>query len=256
MVWASGPASRVAERPLGSHYWRFRILRPKPLPKAPATRSAVQQFLAVAKAHPPVAKAAPSRRILFALDATASREPTWDLAMNLHTELFQAATGGGTAVQLVYYRGHNEFHVSPWSTTAEALLRRMTGVACRGGLTRIKRVLDHALAEARQAPVAAAVFVGDCCEEPPPLLTAAAGRLALFKLPFFMFQEGHDPAAAQVFGDIARITGGAHAPFDAGGAARLRALFQVVAEYAARGRRGVGALKHEEARAVLAQLPP
>ena len=229
------------------------------MPEPPASRDAVKRFLAVAKTHPPVASKAATRRILFALDATASREPTWDLAMNLHAELFQAATGasagGATAVQLAYYRGHNEFHASPWSTSPAALLRHMTGVACRGGLTRIERVLGHALGEARRAPVAAAVFVGDCCEEPPPLLTAAAGRLALFKLPFFMFQEGHDPAAAQVFGDIARITGGAHAPFDAGGANRLRALFQVVAEYAARGRRGVGALRHEAARAVLAQLP-
>ena len=196
------------------------------------------------------------------MDATASREPTWDLAMNLHAELFQAATSPEVdtaepiAVQLAYYRGFNEFHVSPWSASPSELLRHMTGVSCRGGLTRIERVLDHALGEARLAPIKAAVFIGDCCEESPHKLTAAAGKLALFKLPFFVFQEGREPRAAQVFGDIARITGGAHAPFDPGGADRLRALFGVVAQYATQGRRGVREIQHDAARAVLAQLPP
>ena len=229
--------------------------------RPPLPRTAVQRFLAEAHANPPTARTAP-HRILFALDATASREPTWDLAMNLHAELFQAAaetgrqSAGAIAVQLAYYRGYNEFHVSPWSTSPAELLGRMTGVSCRGGLTRIERVLDHALRETRREAIKAAVFVGDCCEEPAAKVVAAAGRLALFQLPFFVFQEGHDPVAAEMFRSIARITGGAHMPFAPGSAARLRELFGVVARYAAEGRRGVRDLPHATAQAVLAQLPP
>ena len=235
--------------------------------RPPLPRSAVERFLADARANPPAVRTGPPPRILFAMDATASREPTWDLAMNLHAELFHAAaesdrkTNAGRpadpiAVQLVYYRGYDEFHVSPWSTSPAELLGRMTGVACRGGLTRIERVLEHALLETRREAVRAAVFVGDCCEEPAAKVVAAAGRLALFQLPFFVFQEGRDPVAAQVFRDIARITGGAHMPFAPGSAARLRELFGVVARYAAEGRAGVRDLPHATAQAVLAQLPP
>ena len=231
--------------------------------KTPVPRDAVARFLAdVRTSNPPVRTGAEPNRILFALDATASREPTWDMAMNLHAELFQAAADnaadgppGDLAVQLVYYRGFEEFHVSPWSTSPPDLLRRMTGVVCRGGLTQIQRVLAHALAEARSVRVKAAVFVGDACEEAHGQVVAAAGRLALFKVPFFVFQERHDPRAARVFQDIARITGGAYAPFAPGSADQLRTLFGAVARYATRGRPGLREIEHSLARDMLAQLP-
>ena len=181
--------------------------------------------------------------------------------MNLHAELFKAAantsTGdsGDVAVQLAFYRGYDEFRVSPWSTSPDDLLNRMTGVACRGGLTQIHRVLAHALAESRKVRIKAAVFVGDACEEPHAVVTAAAGRLALFNLPFFVFQEGGDPRAASVFRDVARITGGAHAPFAPGSAETLRTLFGAVARYASRGRSGLREIEHRLARDLLAQLP-
>ena len=235
----------------------------KRLAKTPAPRDAVARFLAdVAASNPPATTDTEPNRILFALDATASRAPTWDMAMNLHAELFQAAaddsadTGpGGLAVQLVYYRGFEEFHASPWSSSPPDLLRRMTGVVCRGGLTQIQRVLAHSLAEARAVRVKAAVFVGDACEEAHGQVIAAAGRLALFKVPFFVFQEGHDPRAARIFRDIARITGGAYAPFAPGSADQLRTLFGAVARYASRGRSGLREIEHRLARDMLTQLP-
>ncbi|MDE0659357.1 MAG: VWA domain-containing protein [Gammaproteobacteria bacterium] len=231
--------------------------------KTPVPRDAVARFLADVRASdPPAQTDAEPNRILFALDATASREPTWDMAMNLHAELFHAAAdhradgdSGDVAVQLVYYRGFDEFHASPWSNSPQDLVRRMTGVLCRGGLTQIQRVLAHTLAEARTVRVKAAVFVGDACEESRAEVVAAAGRLALFKVPFFLFQEGHDPRVARLFQDIARITGGAYAPFATGSADQLRALFGAVARYATRGRSGLREIEHRLARDMLAQLP-
>ena len=45
-------------------------------------------------------------RLLVAIDATASREPTWDMAMQLQSTMFEtAAKLGGLDVQLVWYRG-------------------------------------------------------------------------------------------------------------------------------------------------------
>ena len=229
--------------------------------KPPAQRTDIERFLAQARAVQPPARrsTAPNARILFALDATASREPTWDLATNLHAELFEAAREaepGSVAVQLVYYRGFKEFHVSGWSASASALLTEMTGVRCHGGLTQIERVLAHALIEAKRQRIDAVVLVGDACEEAHDAVAGAAGRLAVLNLPCFVFQEGHDPTAARVFRDIAGITGGAHVPFAPGSADQLRALFAAVARYAAQGRAGVAAIRHDIVRGLLNQLPP
>ena len=161
--------------------------------RPPAQRPDIDRFLAQARALPAQRRAAPSTRILFALDATASREPTWDLATNQHAELFQAARDAkpdAVAVQLVYYRGFREFHASPWSASPTALLTEMTGVGCRGGLTQIERVLTHALDEAKRQRIDAVVLVGDACEEPHDALAGAAGKLAVLNLPCFVFQEG------------------------------------------------------------------
>ncbi len=228
--------------------------------RTPALRPDLDRFLAEVRASAPSAKAGQAARIVFALDATASREPTWDLAMNLHAELFQAAAqsqrAGGVAVQLVYYRGFNEFHASPWSSSATALLAQMTGVRCLGGLTQIGRVLTHALAESRRHRVRALVFVGDACEEPHDALADAAGKLGVVNVPCFVFQEGRDAVATRAFRDIARLSGGVHAPFAPGSAEQLRALFGAVAAYAAHGRAGLERIDHATARRMLAQLPP
>ncbi|HEV7994737.1 MAG TPA: VWA domain-containing protein, partial [Stellaceae bacterium] len=45
-------------------------------------------------------------RLIFALDATASREPTWDRACRIQGEMFEATAAlGGLEIQLVFYRG-------------------------------------------------------------------------------------------------------------------------------------------------------
>src|SRR5262249_58188213 len=45
-------------------------------------------------------------RLLFALDATASREPTWDLATSLQGEMFVAAAeSGGRGTRPPFFRG-------------------------------------------------------------------------------------------------------------------------------------------------------
>jgi hypothetical protein len=47
----------------------------------------------------------PRGRLIFALDATASRERTWDTAAHLQSQMFATVAAiGGLDVQLVYYR--------------------------------------------------------------------------------------------------------------------------------------------------------
>ncbi len=180
---------------------------------------------------------------MFALDATASRQPTWDRACQLQGDMFAAvAKLGGLAIQLVWYRGYGEFQVEPWLTDSAELQRRMSAVQCRGGLTQIKRVLQHALQETRPCRINALVLVGDCLEEPIDPLCHVAGELGLLGVPVFAFQEGHDPEAAQGFREVARLTRGAYCAFDGGSAQQLSELLRAVALYAAGGRQALVAL--------------
>lgn len=223
------------------------------LPAKPANPAEVEAFLRKLAAVPPPAKGAgQGGRLLFALDATASREATWDHAARLQAEMFEAASGlGGLQVQLAYYRGFGEFEASEWTTDAKALLRRMTGVFCLAGETQIAKVLKHAIAETRKRKVDALVFVGDCAEEDIDHLGKLAGELGVLGVPAFMFHEGDDPIAVFAFGQIARLTGGACCRFDAGSARALRELLRAVAVYAAGGRAALEAYGRKQGGEVL-----
>ncbi len=175
-------------------------------------------------------------RLIFALDATMSRQPTWDLAQTLQAKMFEAAAClGGLDVQLVYFRGMNECRASNFVSGGQGLQELMSRIEVRGGSTQIRRVLAHARNEARNAKVGALVFIGDAMEENPDTLASLAGELALLGVKAFMFQEGHDPTTRRTFSEIARLTGGAYSAFDAGASARLAALLRAAAAYAAGG---------------------
>ena len=200
----------------------------------------VDAFLEKVRATPTTRPTGERGRLVFAMDATASREPTWDRACHLQAEMFEATAAlGGLDVQLVFYRGYRECKASPWVSDARALMERMTRVRCLGGHTQIKRVLVHAKSKTREKRVNALVFVGDCFEENVDDVCHEAGELGLLGVPTFMFHEGGDPIAARVFRQIAHLTGGAYCPFDAGSAQQLRDLLGAVAVFAAGGHRAL-----------------
>jgi hypothetical protein len=216
----------------------------------------IAAFVEAAKKVP--APAASGRgRLIFALDATMSRQPTWDLAQSLQAKMFEAAGSlGGLDVQLVYFRGFNECRASKFVSGGQGLKELMSRIDVRGGSTQIRRVLVHARDEARRAKVGALVFIGDAMEENPDSLASLAGELALLGVKTFMFQEGQDPAARRTFGEIARLTGGAYSSFDMGASARLAALLRAAAAYAAGGHAALAreAANDAEARLLLSQM--
>ena len=182
-------------------------------------------------------------RLIFALDATASRERTWDLAGQGQGEMFlEAARLGGLEVQLLFYRGFGECKATGWVRDGRELVRLMQAVRCVAGKTQIHRVLRHAANEARRRPVQALVFVGDCMEEDVDELGQLAGELGLLGVRAFLFHEGRDPVAERAFRHIAELTRGAYCRFAPGSAQELRALLGGVAAYAAGGRAAVAAL--------------
>lgn len=201
----------------------------------------IDAFLAKVAATPsPQADGVRRGRLMFAMDATASRQRSWDQALHIQSEMFETTRSlGGLDVQLLFYRGFGECKASRWFSDSQALRNAMLKVQCLGGRTQIGRVLARAMKEHRDRPVQALVFVGDSMEEDADMLCHQAGQLGLLKVPLFLFQEGRDPDATTVFQQMARLSGGAWCPFDASSAERLKELLAAVAVYAAGGRRAL-----------------
>lgn len=205
----------------------------------PSKTSEIDLFLESAARLPP-SSVSRRGRLIFAFDATMSRQATWDLAQSVQGKMFEtAAAHGGLDVQLVYYRGFGECKASRFVGAGQSLAGLMSSIAVGAGQTQIEKVLRHALTETGREPVAALVFVGDAMEEDIDVLAARAAELGLSQVKCFMFQEGRDKAAELAFRKIALLTGGAYATFDLSAPDRLVGLLSAAAAYAAGGRRAL-----------------
>ncbi len=218
-----------------------------------SSRAEVDAFLDQVRTLAP----APSGRgrLIFAMDATMSRQPSWDMALELQADMFHAVKEvGGLDVQLMYFRGFDECQASKWVGDPDALARLMRKVSCQGGYTQIRKVLSHARRESERTKVNALIYVGDCMEEDIDHLSQLAGQLGLIGVPVFLFQEGNDAKAERTFREIARLSRGAYCRFDAGSARQLRELLMAVAVYATGGRKALQESKSGAAQLLLEQL--
>lgn len=194
-------------------------------------------------------------RLILALDATMSRQPTWDLACALQAEMFDAAgKGGALDIQLVYFRGLGECRSSAFVSDTAALKRLMSGIECRGGHTQIGRVLAHAIKTNASAKVDAVVYIGDAMEEAADALAEKAGELGLRGVPVFLFQEGRDGEAEDAFRRIAKLSRGAWFRFDRNSAATLARLLSAVAVFATGGLRALEARGRPEDRLMIEHI--
>ncbi len=232
--------------------------RTEQTPAPASSRPEIAAFIERVRALGPAAAEGKRGRLIFALDATMSRQPTWDTACALQADMFhEAARAGGLDIQLVYFRGLGECGASGWIAGSERLADLMSRIDCRGGHTQIGKVLNHARQEYAKQRVQALVFVGDAMEEKIDELCKTAGELGLLGVPVFMFQEGADPVAENAYREIARLSRGAYCRFDTGAAHQLGELLRAVAAYAAGGMKALADLsarRSDGARKLLAQL--
>jgi hypothetical protein len=206
------------------------------LPEKRSSARDIQAFIGKVK-NTPLVTGAGKGRLIFAMDATASREHCWDMASQNHAAMFVEAYKLSTLnVQLCYYRGMGDFTALPWTRNADDIKQALLSVRCLAGQTQIGKILTHALCETRSSKVNALVFVGDCVEENPDSLGALAGQLGILNLPLFVFQEGKNPKVGSIFSQLATLSGGAHCQFDQGSAKQLGQLLAAVAVYAAGGK--------------------
>src|SRR5499433_3836685 len=150
----------------------------------PTTHNEVDAFLADLKKR---TGSSTRGRLIFALDATASREATWDTACKLQAEMFrEAATVGSLDMQLVYYRGLDECRASHWLSDSAQLAKTMSQIMCRAGETQLEKVLIYAAKETKLLKVSGLAFVGDALEESPDIVLGAASALGRLGVPAFM----------------------------------------------------------------------
>ena len=128
--------------------------KPQKLPvKRTTFLDKVRQSKAVASAasRETLAKAlAPSGRprLLFAMDATASREPAWQLAQTITGAMFEAVPGA-LDVALAYHGGGRLKEVTPFVADARAFLDKVHTVQCEAGGTALTAILEAATTIAR-----------------------------------------------------------------------------------------------------------
>jgi hypothetical protein len=193
-----------------------------------------------------------SGRLIFALDATMSRQPTWDQAVTIQASMFDAVgKAGGLSVQLVFFRGIDECRASKWVINAAALRDLMLGIQCLSGQTQISKVLDHGNRETAKAKVSALVFIGDAIEEDIHLLCQKAGELGIKGVRCFFFQDGQDIEVENGFKEMARLTGGAYFRLGPGSAKELAELLGAIAVYARGGLKALSNSGRREARILL-----
>ncbi len=220
----------------------------KDLTDKPTAGGDVDAFLSKVAATPKRARTGGKRgRLLFAMDATASRQPTWDTAARIQGEMFlETSALGGLEVQLAFYRGFGEFKVGRWTDNEKEMLRLVSSVFCLAGETQLHKVLQHAVNQAKTEHLSALIFIGDCVEEDIDKIGKVAGELGLLGVPAFMFHEGADPVGRFAFEQIAKLTGGACVSFDRSSAETLKKLLGAVAVYAAGGHKALeDKAKHE-----------
>jgi hypothetical protein len=186
-------------------------------------------------AEPPADTQTPKRpRLIFAVDATASREPAWAAARQV-TDALVKALPGELDVALAVHGGSRVHTFTDFTNNAAALRDQAAGVHCHAGLTRLLPILAASL---KHPAVRVVVYIGDVFEENLHRGRAVADSMGAQGTKLIVLHDTADPAArhhAETFWDLAKRTGGCVLPFDASAPGRLRDLLSAVAVYAVGG---------------------
>jgi hypothetical protein len=210
-----------------------------------ASAAVTAAVTALGHARPPEETATPARpRLIFAVDATASREPAWAAARQV-TDVLVKALPGELDVALAVHGGSRVHTFTAFTNNANTLRDHAAGVACVAGLTRLLPILAVSL---KRPAVRVVVYIGDVFEESVlegRRLTDAMGGQGTRLI---VLHDTADPAAhrdTEVFWDLAKRTGGCVLPFDASASSRLRDLLSAVAVYAVGGEKLLRQRRHD-----------
>jgi hypothetical protein len=206
-------------------------------------------------------KTARSGRLLFGVDLTSSRQPSFNQAQRAMTAMFETIkTIGAIAVKLIYFRGMNECRESKWYDDPRILIESMRRLSCDAGITQIARLLSLALSEEGQ--VSGLVFVGDHCEDGADAVLTLAEKLGQRSMPIFVFHECADDdhaslLAKPIFKGMAEVSGGVYVEFKLNSSDVLRELLIGMGAFVTGGCEGLSQIPRpqtQEARQLQSRL--
>jgi hypothetical protein len=211
-----------------------------------AATSAVAALPALlSNAEPPAETGTPSRpRLVFAVDATASREPAWAAARKV-TDVLVEALPGELDVALAVHGGSRVHTFTAFTSDAATLRDRAAGVTCEAGFTRLLPILASCL---KRPAVRVVIYIGDVFEENIQHGRELADSMGAHQIRLIVLHDTSDLSArkdAEVFWDLAKRTGGCVLPFDASASGRLRDILSAVAVYAVGGEKLLRERRHD-----------
>lgn len=184
------------------------------------------------------------------IDATGSREESWEQAQTAQLRMFKDL-GGLKALQLRLLQfGGGKLTDYGWQGDALKAAKKMAAVRCRQGLTQFIPALEAFAADGKKAD--ALILIGDAFEESDNVALLPSWNLRDRGTRVFCFREGDDPVAASAFSTIAETTGGRSIKL--GDELPLADLCSGAALLAAGGQDALKRLPNAKARQLL--LPP
>lgn len=156
--------------------------------------------------------------LAYVIDATASRQRTWNTAQEIQKDMFlEIARVGNLWARVVAFRGGNdgarEILDIGWKNKATDIVQQMSGLSCRAGETNIRGAIEKIIAGKQDFVPSNIVMIGDCCEEVESIVMPAARKLKELGVQVFAFHEGNDQQGERVYRAFAEITGGAFEKF-------------------------------------------
>jgi hypothetical protein len=200
-----------------------------------ATSLSAHLRAALSHAQPPEDTGTPPRpRLVFAVDATASREPAWAAARQV-TDALVKTLPGELDVALAVHGGSRVHTFTAFTNDPNTLRDRAAGVTCQAGATRLLPILTATL---KRPAIKVVIYIGDVFEEHLPLARQTADAMGAQNTKLIVLHDTSDPTACrdtELFWDLAKRTGGCVLPFDATAPGRLRDILSAVAVYAVGG---------------------
>ncbi|MCZ4262315.1 hypothetical protein O4G76_15855 [Limimaricola sp. G21655-S1] len=140
------------------------------------------------------------------IDATGSREHSWEQAQTAQLRMFKDLAGLKALQLRLLEFGGGKLSDYGWQGDALKVAKKMTAVRCRQGLTQFIPALEAFANDKTKTD--ALILIGDAFEECSNVVLMPTCTLRNRGSRVFCFREGDDPVAASAFNSIAEATGG------------------------------------------------
>lgn len=196
-----------------------------------------------------VLKVTGNPRLLFSMDATASREASWEIAKKITVSMFKAMPDQ-LDIALAYHSDSQLQEVTPFSDQPKAFLDKVMTVRCSAGSTALNEILEEAVNIPRLKVIC---YTGDCHEEYENESYELAEKLKAKGVRIFIFHDwesskfqGYDTDSARdVFERICEITNGVIFDFNQKAPSKIKSYLEAIAVFAGGGMAALESKKNQ-----------